>query len=242
MSALAWSDVSIPTENPTKKSSPLSSNQPSSKLDLATIDLDFYDAKLADKTATQIVEWVAKHAKNPILTTNFRPQTSALLHLVTQVMPDIPVIWVDTGFNSDPTLEFAEKLTQKLNLNLKVYHPEQTAELEAFRKNGIPMPDDVEAHARFSRLVKLDPFEQALADYTPDAWITGIRREQNEFRESLDVLSRSEGGILKVAPMFYWSKQDQLDYIANHNLPDEHRYFDPTKLDESRECGLHTQL
>lgn len=206
-----------------------------------SLDIDTYNDQLKDKSPIQIVEWVAEHAENPVLTTNFRPQTAAILHLVTQVMPDIPVLWVDTGYNVDPTLEFAEKMTELLNLNLKVYHPEESKRLQQFRSEGIPLPDD-EEHAVFTKLVKINPFEKALADVNPDAWITGIRAEQTDFRKSLNILSRTSQGILKVAPIYHWSKQQQLDYIAKHNLPDENRYYDPTKVEENRECGLHTQL
>lgn len=206
-----------------------------------SLDINDYNQQLNGKSPTQIVEWIAEHAENPILTTNFRPHTAAILHLVTQVIPDIPVLWVDTGYNVDPTLEYAKKVTDLLNLNLHVRYPEETERLQQFRRAGIPTPSDDE-HALFTKLVKIDPFQKALDEFKPDAWITGIRGDQTDFRKSLDILSRSSQGILKVAPIYHWSKQDQLNYIAKHGLPDEQRYFDPTKVEENRECGLHTQL
>lgn len=206
-----------------------------------SLDIDDYNHQLQGKTPTQIVEWVAEHAENPILTTNFRPHTAAILHLVTQVIPDIPVLWVDTGYNVDPTLEYAQRVTDLLKLNLHVRHPEETERLQQFRREGIPTPND-DDHELFTKLVKIDPFQKALDEFKPDTWITGIRSDQTDFRKSLDILSRSSQGILKVAPIYHWSKQDQLDYIAKHGLPDEKRYFDPTKVEENRECGLHTQL
>lgn len=202
-----------------------------------SLDIQSQNRELQYHSPIQIIEWVAKNTNNPIITTNFRPQTSAILHLVTQVIPDIPVLWVDSGYNVDPTIEFASKLTEQLKLNLTIYRPEPTPELEQFKKTGIPKVDTPE-HDRFSQLVKIAPFQQALTKAEPDAWITGIRQDQTEFRKSLDILSYSNQGILKVAPIFYWSKQAQLDYIANHNLPDEHRYFDPTKASDKRECGI----
>lgn len=208
---------------------------------LQTLDLDEYNHLLQNKTPIQIIEWVAQNAQNPILTTNFRPQTSAILHLVTQVIPNIPVLWVDTGYNLDSTIKYAEAMTERLNLNLKVFHPEQSDTLKRIMGNGIPALNTPE-HDEFTKIIKLEPFKNALESLSPDAWITGIRAEQTEFRQSLDTLSRSAQGILKVAPIYNWSKQQQLDYIKEHDLPDEQRYFDPTKAEENRECGLHTQL
>lgn len=206
-----------------------------------SLDIEDYNHQLQDKSPLEIIEWVAEHAENPILTTNFRPQTAAMLHMVTQVIPNIPVLWVDTGYNVDPTLAYAEKMTDLLNLNLHIYTPKETERLQQFRREGIPTPSD-DDHALFTKLVKINPFERALSDLDPDAWLTGIRSDQTDFRKSLDILSRSSQGILKVAPIYHWSEQDQLNYITKYGLPDEKRYFDPTKVEDNRECGLHTQL
>jgi phosphoadenosine phosphosulfate reductase len=56
------------------------------------------------------------------------------------------------------------------------------------------------------------------------------------------VLSLSKDGVLKVAPLFEKTDADLDVYLEEHDLPNEFDYFDPTKVEESRECGLHTQL
>ncbi|WP_250162463.1 hypothetical protein [Psychrobacter sp. WY6] len=66
--------------------------------------------------------------------------------------------------------------------------------------------------------------------------------KKTEFRQGLDVLSLSKDGVLKVAPLFENTDADLDVYLEEHNLPNEFDYFDPTKVEESRECGLHTQL
>lgn len=200
-------------------------------------NIDVANSILQYQNPIKIIEWVAENTNNPIITTNFRPHTSAILHLVTQVLPDIPVLWVDSGYNTDPTLEYAKKITDLLKLNLTIYKPEESEQLAYFRKQGIPSLDDAR-HEEFSKIVKINPFSKGLSELNPDAWITGIRQEQTDFRRSLNVLSYSKQHILKVAPIFYWSEEQQLEYIASHNLPDEHRYFDPTKADDHRECGI----
>lgn len=213
------------------------SNAIESLLELDSLDLQSYNRRMQYMHPSKIVEWVADNADNPIITTNFRPQTAAILHLVTQVIPDINVLWVDSGYNTEPTLAYAERLSNLLNLNLTVYRPEPSEQLDYFKKQGIPLIDDPR-HDEFTKVVKLDPFAKGLEELKPDAWITGIRHEQTEFRKSLDILSYANSGVLKVAPIFYWSKQQQLAYIAKHNLPDEPRYFDPTKASDHRECGI----
>jgi phosphoadenosine phosphosulfate reductase len=79
-----------------------------------------------------------------------------------------------------------------------------------------------------------------MSEFAPDVWLTNIRRGQTALRDTLDILSLGKGGVLKVSPFYHWSDA-QLDvYLSQHGLPNEHKYFDPTKVLENRECGLHT--
>ncbi len=186
----------------------------------------------------EIISWAVKHADKPVVTTNFRPYEVAILYAVSEVKTDIPVIWCDTGYNTRNTYKHAEELIQRLNLNIDLYVPQQTT---AHRDSvmGIPQIDDPK-HAEFTEQVKLEPFRRAMAAHGPDVWFTNLRKGQTALRDSLDILSLSKDGVLKVSPFYYWS-DTQLDaYLKELDLPNEHKYFDPTKVLENRECGLHT--
>ena len=82
--------------------------------------------------------------------------------------------------------------------------------------------------------------KRALDELQPKVWISGIRREETEHRKSLDIVTIDNRGILKVAPLFYWSESEIEAYMAEHQLPSCKHYFDPTKIAEHVECGLHT--
>lgn len=186
----------------------------------------------------EIISWAIQHGKKPVVTTNFRPYEVAILHAVADVDPDIPVIWCDTGYNTPQTYRHAELLISRLGLNVKLYVPTQTA---AHRDVvlGVPHVDDP-LHKVFTEQVKLEPFRRAMIDYEPDVWFTNLRKGQTAHRDSLNILSMGKNGVLKVSPFFYWS-DDQLDsYLEHYDLPNEHKYFDPTKVLANRECGLHT--
>lgn len=186
----------------------------------------------------EIISWAVKHAEKPVVTTNFRPYEVAILNAVSEVKSDIPVIWCDTGYNTPNTYKHAEELIRRLGLNIDLYVPKQTT---AHRDSvmGIPQIDDPR-HAVFTEQVKLEPFHRAMTAHRPDVWFTNLRKGQTALRDSLDILSLSNGGVLKVSPFYYWS-DTQLDaYLNELNLPNEHNYFDPTKVLENRECGLHT--
>jgi phosphoadenosine phosphosulfate reductase len=206
-----------------------------------SINIDQANQDLQGKTPEEIVAWALKDAKNPIITTNFRPYESAILHLVAKQRPDITVLWVDSGYNTDATYKFANKVIEDLNLNVVTYIPQQTRAHRDVTLGGIPGVDDPK-HEIFTEQVKLEPFGRALTELQPDVWFNAIRKDQTEFRQGLDVLSQSKSGVLKVAPLFYKTDADLDVYLEENNLPNEFDYFDPTKVEEHRECGLHTQL
>lgn len=186
----------------------------------------------------EIISWAIQYARNPVVTTNFRPYEVAILHAVTDVMRNVPVIWCDTGYNTPNTYLHAEELIYRLGLNIKLYVPRQTA---AHRDAVMGIPDiDDPRHAQFTEQVKLEPFRRAMKEHAPDVWFTNLRKGQTALRDTLDILSLSKEGVLKVSPFYHWN-DSQLDvYLRERNLPNEYTYFDPTKVLENRECGLHS--
>ncbi len=196
------------------------------------------NVELKDATPEEIVLRVMENAPNAVVTTNFRPYEVAILHAVAQVKNDIPVIWCDTGYNTPNTYRHAEELIKKLGLNIDLYVPRQTT---AHRDvvMGIPQIDDPR-HAEFTEQVKLEPFRRAMEVHRPEVWFTNLRKGQTALRDSLDILSLSKDGVLKVSPFYHWTDARLDAYLEERNLPNEHKYFDPTKVLENRECGLHT--
>jgi len=206
-----------------------------------TLDLQAANQYLDQRSADEIVRWALERSQRPLVTTNFRPYEAVILHLITQVKPDIQVLWVDSGYNTSATYRFAESLIERLDLNIVTYIPQVSSARRNVLMGGIPDVDDPQ-HEEFTRQVKLEPFQRALSELKPDLWFNAIRKDQTEFRQSLDVVSQSRDAVLKVAPLFHWSEADLEAYLERFALPNELDYFDPTKALETRECGLHTQL
>ncbi|MGQ4879469.1 phosphoadenosine phosphosulfate reductase family protein [Billgrantia sp. LNSP4103-1] len=187
-----------------------------------------------------LVRWALEQGQRPIVTTNFRPFEAVILHLVTRQRPDIPVVWMDHGYNTEATYRFADALVKRLDLNLITYLPKRTrAHREAI--DG-PMPGiDDPRHDAFTHEVKLEPFERALREMAPDVWFTALRAEDTPERARMAQVSRNADGLLKVSPLLHWSAKEMYQYLQLHDLPNEFDYFDPTKVEEKRECGLHLQ-
>ena len=204
------------------------------------LDLDRINASLRDASPAEIVRWALAQGKRTIATTSMGRNAAVMLHLVAVEDTSVPTIWVDTGYNLRDTYVVAERLIRDLQLNISVYSPEMTSERRNAIMGGIPTVDEEERHQEFTRQVKLEPFARALEEFQPEIWLTGIRREETEHRKSLDIVSMDNRGILKVAPIFYWSEDQVEDYMEQHQLPTCRHYFDPTKVHDGRECGLHT--
>ena len=204
------------------------------------LDLDSVNARLRDASPQQVVRWALDLQRPTIATTSMGRNAAAMLHLVSEIDSKLPTIWVDTGYNLRDTYIVAERLIRDLQLNIHVYSPQMTSERRNAIMGGIPTVDEEERHREFTRQVKLEPFDRALADFGPEVWLTGIRREETEHRKTLDIVSLDARGIIKVAPLFYWTEEQVEDYMEQQQLPSCRHYFDPTKVQDGRECGLHT--
>jgi phosphoadenosine phosphosulfate reductase len=199
------------------------------------------NAELRNKPALDVVRWAIAQAKGrAIVSTNFRPYEAVVLHLATQVQPDIPVLWVDHGYNRPATYQHAEQLRKQLGFNLKPYQPKMTPAHRDAIHGPIPTTEQEEELKQFSAVMKLEPFQRGMKELAPTVWITALRKVQNPNRAGLDIVSEDKNfGALKVSPVFYWSDAEMEAYLKQHNLPNEWDYFDPAKADEKRECGLH---
>lgn len=204
---------------------------------IVNMNLEEINKQLEDKSPSEIISWAISIADKAVVTTNFRPYEVAILNAVSEVKKDIKVIWCDTGYNTVQTYKHAEEIIEKLNLNIQLYVPKQTV---AHRNVvlGVPSVED-EKHKLFTKQVKLEPFTRAMKEHEPDVWFTNLRKGQTAFRDSIDIVSKSKEGILKVSPFYHWSDEDLDTYLEQYNLPNEFTYFDPTKVESNRECGLH---
>ena len=175
--------------------------------------------RFAHTDATKIVKWAMEtFGEGLAMSTSFGIHSAVMLHMVTQVAPEIPVIWVDTGYLPASTYVFAEELTQRLNLNLKIYQsPVSPARMEALQ-GKLWAQDDVDSFNRYDQLRKVEPMQRALQELQVTAWLVGLRRNQTDHRKTLEPVS-FQGEVYKVLPILNWSSKAVYDYLMAHNLP-----------------------
>ena len=211
-------------------------------------------------SAIDRVRWAHEQYGNKlVLSTSFGIQSAVMLHLVTTVIPDIPVIFVDTGYLFPETYKFAAELTERLKLNLKTYLPRQSAaQQEAI--HGKLWEQGLEGLGQYNRINKVEPMNRAVQELGATAWLSGLRRHQSSSRQERTV-AEQQNKIMKVYPIIDWNDRDIYNYLTENNLP-YHPLWDQgyvsigdwhstSKLGEGmsaeetrfgglkRECGLH---
>jgi phosphoadenosine phosphosulfate reductase len=152
-----------------------------------------------------------------VMTSSFGAQSAVMLHLVNEVRPGIPVILVDTGYLFPETYRFADELTERLSLNLKVCRPDASAAWQESRFGKL-WDQGLEGINRYNRLNKVEPMERAMQGLGAHTWFSGIRRSQGETRASIAPIEFKRGRY-KVHPIFDWTDRDIARYLKTHDLP-----------------------
>ncbi|RGE44099.1 phosphoadenylylsulfate reductase [Comamonas testosteroni] len=204
---------------------------------MSALNLSAVNAELGHD-AEGLVRWAVGLGQPTIVTTNFRPFEAVILHMVSQALPNVPVVWMDNGYNTEATYQFADAVTKQLGLNLKIYLPLRSRAHREAVEGATPALDDPR-HAAFTEEVKLEPFARALRETAPKVWFTALRATDTAVRAAMDPVSINPDGLIKVAPLLHWSSKDLYEYCQKHGLPNNFDYVDPTKGEDNRECGLH---
>jgi len=194
-----------------------------------------------------------------VMTTSFGIQSAVMLHLVNQVVPGIPVIFIDTGYLFPETYRFAAELTERLELNLKKYQAKMTAaEQEALF--GRLWEKGLDGLKKYNLMNKVEPMDRAVREQGAVGWLAGLRRDQSDSRKELSVVEK-QNKVTKVYPIIDWDARTTHRYLTDNDLPyhplwdkgyvsmgDWHstsKLLDGMTEEETRfngvkrECGLH---
>ena len=216
---------------------------------------------LADRPAEERIEWALEHLPaEHVLTSSFGAQAAVSLHLLTHIKADIPVIFIDTGYLFAETYEFVDRLTARLDLNLRVYRSPISPAWQESRL-GRRWEQGLEGLNAYNLENKVEPMQRALRELGVGTWFAGLRRTQSDSRADVQFVSWSGGDRCKVHPIADWSDRDVHRYLKTHKLPyhplwekgyvsigdihstkplHEVSHIDETRFSGlKRECGLH---
>lgn len=212
-------------------------------------------------TAAEFLRDHLASASNACVTSSFQAEDVVVLHMVREFAPDIPVLFLETGYHFPETLAYRDRIAAEWNLNLVNVLPEHTV-VQQESEFGIlyqTAPD------RCCGLRKVEPLFRSLAPY--DTWVTGLRRQQSKSRANLQAeesFALPTGKVLaKLSPLAEWTTRDVWQYAQAHQIPLLPLYekgytsigcapctslpFDPDDPRSGRwsgrklECGIHIQ-
>lgn len=161
------------------------------------------------RDAKRIVREVLREARTPCLTCSFQADGVVLLHMVRQICPEIPVLFLDTFHHFRQTLEYRDDLATQWNLNLITLRARSP-------QPGLWRDDTQACCARH----KVDPLFEALESY--DLWLSGLRRDQSPSRANLrwsEPFRLPRTTIRKVSPLAAWTRDDVFAYAEAHDIP-----------------------
>ncbi len=183
-----------------------------------SVALERCNNHFADLSAQERVAWSLEHLPgNTVLSSSFGAQAAVSLHLVTQLQPDIPVVFIDTGYLFPETYRFVEELVDRLNLKLRVFsNPITPARQEAL--HGKRWEQGVGGLEAYNRDNKVEPMERALRELGAGTWFAGLRRDQALSRRNTPFLAWA-GDRWKVHAIADWNDRDVHHYLQRHDLP-----------------------
>jgi phosphoadenosine phosphosulfate reductase len=214
---------------------------------------------LAPEQALDTVLAASNHAR-ACLTSSFQAEDMSVLHLLRKRIPDVPVLFLDTGYHFSQTYEYRDTMAKEWSLHLINVLPKQTVQEQESAFGILNQTDPT----RCCQLRKVDPLLGALEPF--DVWFTGLRREQSPTRKNLKKLElhRLPTGktLWKVSLLADWNWEQVWNYTSSNGISHLPQYdegylsigcepctalpVDPSNPRSGRwggtklECGIHT--
>ena len=196
------------------------------------------------------------------VSTSFGLQSAVMLHLVSKVNKEIPIIFVDTGYLFPETYQYAETLCEKLGIRSKTFSAGLSQAYQEIRFGKL-WEQGAKGMERYNLMNKVEPMQRALNELNAKAWLSGLRRGQSESRAERTFVE-AQNGTVKIYPILDWDDRSAYEYLPANNLPyhplegqgynslgDWHstkKLSETSSREETRnaghkrECGLHEEL
>ncbi len=220
-------------------------------------------------SAIDILTWGVKNFSTRIaLSCSFgAPEGLVLLDMMHRIDPKSRVFVLDTGRLPQATYDLIDRVRDRYDKQVEVLFPAADAIQSLVNDNGLNLfYESIEKRQLCCRIRKVEPLNRHLA--TLDAWVTGLRRDQNASRVDTPKIEidRAHDGIVKLNPLADWSHEQVLEYVAEHEVPTNrlHRAGYPSvgcdpctrpiaagedpragrwwwENDDTKECGIHVE-
>src|SRR5438105_3998569 len=168
--------------------------------------------------AQELISRILRSAAAPCVTSSFQSECVVLLHMLLEQKPNIPVLFLETGYHFPETIEYRDKLAAEWKLNLLNLEAKQSVADQESQFGILNQTNPTQC----CKLRKVEPLFEGLEPY--DTWFTALRRDQSPTRANLQVVEpfKLPGGkmIQKVSPLADWTTRDVWQYMQTHKIPE----------------------
>jgi len=187
---------------------------------LSAFELTELNARLEAAHPEEIIRWTLEESglARVAVASSFQAEGTVVIHLATKTRPDIPILFLDTGFNFAETLAFKQQLAERFSLNVVDLAGDYTVERQETVFGERLYEGDPE---KCCDINKVRPMYRALREL--DAWMTAFRRDSSPTRADAPIVDQYElepgKMMVRVNPVATWSRRDVWQYLKAHDLP-----------------------
>lgn len=163
--------------------------------------------KIVDARVTQVFNTFER----VLVTSSFGTTSAVLLHIVSRIKPGCPIYFIDTGYHFEETLEYKERMTRLLDLDVIDLKPDPSRHMTSRVKQMWTRNPD-----RCCHINKVEPLHKVKTKY--NVWMSGLIGFQNSHRSNLEIID-DKSEMLKFYPLIDWNSDLVTEYIEGHGLP-----------------------
>src|SRR5581483_2751118 len=180
-----------------------------------TLDIEATNRVLESASAEDILRWTwGRFRPDAMLTCSFQHDGVVLAHMLRTIAPEVPVVFINTGFHFPETLAYRDEIVRRFDPRLVELQP-MMPRPEFAERYGLDLyarNPDLCCHIN-----KVEPLKRYLPGMR--AWINGRRRDQASSRTAIRVVEAYQGGLYKINPLASWTSRDTFYYMERHDIP-----------------------
>lgn len=185
------------------------------------IDIKMLNQDFEDRSATSIIQWIYETFDPSVvkLSTSFGAEGMVLIHLLKQQVESPRVFTIDTGRNFQETYDVWQEAIDKYKIEIEAFYPDPADLAGLLNKAGPNLfYESLANRKQCCHVRKVKPLKKALAD--AEVWISGIRRQQGQTRQDLDIVSWVEQHqVYKICPLANWFEANVWEFVRENGVP-----------------------